>query len=83
MDNNRPGLIYINKSKPSAKNFGLFSGIFLAKWINDGAHEYSLPQELEKAREAGYFSSNIYNMYLCESIFTGQAYEEPVVSSVT
>ena len=27
------------------------------KGPNDGAEGYSLPQELEKAREAGYFSS--------------------------
>ena len=59
--------IYINRSKPLTKKF--------AKWIKScrafrwarraptaGAKGYSLPQELEKACEAGYFSSRLIRM---------------------
>ena len=62
--------IYINKSKPFSKISAKFSEKNSAKRIKScrafgwaqRAPMISLPQELEKASEAGYFSSLIYSL---------------------
>ena len=45
---------------------GLWLGL---KGFTDGAKGYSLPQEIEKAREASYFSS-IFIFTTCNGIFS-------------